>query len=63
MKTTGESIDLETLRGAARVAGFTWTDAELESIRVAVEQAQAALRDLEAVPLGDVEPTAQYRVI
>jgi hypothetical protein len=28
-----DSSDLETLRRGARLAGFTWSDAELEEIR------------------------------
>jgi Asp-tRNA(Asn)/Glu-tRNA(Gln) amidotransferase C subunit len=58
-----ESIDLDTLRHGARLAGFDWTDAELEEIRPQVEATLRLLRALEAVPLGDTEPTTQYRTV
>ncbi len=50
-------ISVESLRRAAALGGFAWTDAELEAIRPAVQ------RLLEHLPLGDVEPTTQYRVL
>jgi hypothetical protein len=52
--------DLETLRCAARVAGFSWSDAELEEIRPMVT---AGLHALEAAPVADVEPTMHYRTV
>ena len=57
------TIDLETLRRIARLAGFSWTDAELEAIRPAVAAALAALAPLEALPLGAVEPAVQFRIL
>lgn len=57
-----QPIDLATLRGAARVAGFDWTDAELEAIRPMVEASLRLLAGLEDLPLDDVEPTTQYRM-
>jgi hypothetical protein len=59
---TSDPIDLDTLRRAARLAGFAWSDAELEDIRTHVEAAQRLLRALEAIPV-DAEPTTQYRTI
>jgi hypothetical protein len=60
---TNDPIDLDTLRCGARLAGFAWTDAELEEIRPQVEAALRLLRALEAVPVGDTEPTTQYRTV
>jgi Asp-tRNA(Asn)/Glu-tRNA(Gln) amidotransferase C subunit len=60
---TADSIDLATLRHGARLAGFTWTDAELEELRPLVEVTLRLLRALDAVPLGDTEPTTQYRTV
>jgi Asp-tRNA(Asn)/Glu-tRNA(Gln) amidotransferase C subunit len=58
------SIDLETLRRGARLAGFAWTDAELEAIRPQLENALRLLEALEAVPLReDAEPTTHYRTL
>lgn len=57
-----DAIDLETLRQGARLAGFTWTDAELEEIRPQVEATLRMLRALEAVT-ADAEPAMQYRTV
>jgi Asp-tRNA(Asn)/Glu-tRNA(Gln) amidotransferase C subunit len=58
-----EAIDLETLRRGARLAGFTWSDAELEEIRPMVTAGLRALQSLEAAPVGDMEPTTHYRTV
>jgi hypothetical protein len=57
-----QPIDLDTLRGSARLAGFDWTDAQLEAIRPMVEASLRLLAGLEELPLDDVEPTMQYRM-
>jgi len=56
-------IDLETMRRTARLAGFDWSDGELEAIRPAVERNLALLARLETLPLGEVEPATQYRMV
>lgn len=58
-----ETIDLETLRRGARLAGFTWSDAELEEIRSLVTAGTRVLQALEAAPIGDIEPTTRYRAV
>jgi hypothetical protein len=58
-----EVFDIETLRGAARVAGFGWTAEELQTLRPAIEAALRLLATLDALPLGAVEPTTQYRIL
>jgi hypothetical protein len=60
---TGVPIDLETLRRGARLAGFAWSDAELEEIRPLVEAALRTLAALETVAVGDIEPTTLYRTV
>jgi hypothetical protein len=55
-------IDLVSLRAGARLAGFDWTDAELDAIRPMVEASLRLLAELEELPLEDVEPTTQYRI-
>ena len=57
------AIYLETMRHASRAAGFSWSDAELEAIRPAAEALLAMLAKLDALELGDVEPTTQYRML
>ncbi len=60
---TSERIDLDTLRSGARLAGFAWSDAELEEIRPQVEAALRLLRTLESVDVGSAEPTTHYRMV
>ena len=57
------TLDLESLRHAARLAGFDFTAADLEPLRPAVELALQALERLEALPLASVEPVTHYRVV
>ena len=63
MSTPRDAFDVDALRAIARLGGFEWTDAELAEIRGAVEQMQRALQAMETVPLGETEPTAQYRML
>jgi Asp-tRNA(Asn)/Glu-tRNA(Gln) amidotransferase C subunit len=58
-----QPIDLDTLRRVARLAGFEWSDAELEAIRPMVEASLRLLSGLEALPLEGIEPTTQYRML
>ena len=55
-------VDLPTLKRVARLAGFDFTDADLEAIRPGLERALDGLARLEALPLGSVEPSVQYRM-
>ena len=55
--------DADTLRNAARLAGFDFAVADLEALRPAIERALEALSRLESLPLSSVEPVTQYRVI
>jgi hypothetical protein len=59
---TSQPIDLDSLRRGAQLAGFAWSDAELEEIRPHVEAALRLLRALEAIPV-DAEPTTHYRTV
>jgi hypothetical protein len=58
-----DAVDLAALRHAARVAGFAWTDEELEAIRPAVLASLRLLATLDTLPLDAVEPTTQYRIL
>ena len=55
-------MDLAALRASARLAGFEWTDAELEVIRPMVEASVRVLAGLDELPLDEVEPTTHYRI-
>ena len=56
-------IGVDLLKRAAALAGFDWSEAELEPIRPAVERLLEGLRRLDDADLGDAEPTTQYRVL
>ncbi|PYN55807.1 MAG: hypothetical protein DMD92_16590 [Candidatus Rokuibacteriota bacterium] len=56
-------IDLDSMRSAVRLAGFDWSDAELEAIRPILERTLALLAQLEALRLSDLEPATQYRMV
>ena len=58
-----QPIDLDALRRTARLAGFEWSDAELDAIRPMVEASLRLLASLETLPLDDVEPATQYRML
>jgi Asp-tRNA(Asn)/Glu-tRNA(Gln) amidotransferase C subunit len=60
---TNVPIDLETLRRGARLAGFEWTDAELEDLRPQLEAALRMLQTLERVAGDDLEPSTLYRTL
>jgi Asp-tRNA(Asn)/Glu-tRNA(Gln) amidotransferase C subunit len=60
---TDAPTDLDTLRRGALLAGFAWSDAELEEIRPQVDAMLRMLRALEAVDVGAVEPTTHYRTV
>lgn len=56
-------VTLDALRRSAQLAGFDWSDAELEAVRGAVERALESLARLERLRLGAMEPTTQYRIL
>ena len=58
-----QPIDLETMRRVAGLAGFEWSDAELEAIRPLVDASLRMLAGLETLPLDEVEPTTQDRIL
>jgi hypothetical protein len=60
---TNDSIDLETLRQGARLAGFSWSDAELEEIRPQVEAVRRMLHTFDTVLTDDTEPATHYRTV
>jgi hypothetical protein len=58
-----DANDLESLRRGARLAGFTWSDTELEEIRPMVMAGIRALHAIEDAPVAEVEPTTHYRTV
>jgi Asp-tRNA(Asn)/Glu-tRNA(Gln) amidotransferase C subunit len=56
-------IDLDSMRSTARLAGFDWSDVELEALRPILERTLALLAQLEALRLSDLEPATQFRMV
>jgi hypothetical protein len=56
------NIDLVTLKAAVRLAGFDFTDAELEALRPGLERAFEQLARLETLPVAGIDPAVQYRM-
>src|SRR5206468_8720224 len=46
-------VTLDAMRSAMRLAGFAWSDAELDALRPGLERALASLDELERLPLGE----------
>ena len=57
------NIDVATLRTAARLAGFEFTDVELEALRPGLERALELLARLEHLPVSSIDPATQYRML
>lgn len=47
----------------AALSGFTFSAADLEPLRPAVERALDALQRLETLPVQAIDPAVQYRVL
>jgi Asp-tRNA(Asn)/Glu-tRNA(Gln) amidotransferase C subunit len=56
-------LTIDALRALARAQGLELSEAELAGLLPAVQAGRQMLSALDAVPLGDVEPTVQYRVL
>jgi hypothetical protein len=55
-------LAIPVMRRMAALAGFAWTDEELEAVRPTVERSLAVIEKLESVPLSETEPTTQFRM-
>jgi Asp-tRNA(Asn)/Glu-tRNA(Gln) amidotransferase C subunit len=55
-------LSLAVMRNLASLAGFAWTDEELEAVRPTVERSLAVIEKLDSVPLSETEPGAQFRM-
>ncbi len=55
-------VDVATLRRIAALAGFDFTDAQLEGLRPGLDRALEQLRQLETTSVGALEPTTRFRM-
>jgi hypothetical protein len=58
-----ETLTIDTLRTLARMRGLDVTDEELSQLLPLVQGARAVLQSMAALPLDDVEPAAQFRML
>jgi Asp-tRNA(Asn)/Glu-tRNA(Gln) amidotransferase C subunit len=54
---------ISVMRRMAALAGFEWTDEELEAVRATVERSLAVIEKLQSVPLAETEPVTQFRML
>jgi len=60
---TPHPFDLDTLRRAAQLAGFAWSEEELQAILPVAAASAALLATLETIDVGAGEPSTQYRML
>ncbi len=58
-----ENLTIETLRALARAQGLEVADEDLTAVLPLVRAGRAMMESLAAIPLGDTEPTSQYRIL
>ncbi len=56
-------VSEKTLKRMAALAGFDWSDEEIEALLPVVVRSLEAVERLDALPLRDVEPAVQYRIL
>jgi glutamine synthetase adenylyltransferase len=56
-------LTIDTLRTLAQAQGLDLTDQELAGLLPLVEAGRALMASMTAVPLADVEPAVQYRIL
>jgi hypothetical protein len=58
-----EGLTIDTLRTLARAQGLEPSDEDLAAVLPLVQAGRAMLESLDAIPLGEIEPTSQYRIL
>jgi len=58
-----EPLTTDTLRTLAKTQGLELTDAELAGLLPLVQAGRALMESLAGIPLADVEPSSQYRML
>lgn len=56
-------VSAKTLKRMAALAGFDWSEEEIEALLPVVERNLEMVERLDGLPLRDVEPAAQYRIL
>ncbi len=58
-----EPLTIDALQMLANVQGLALTDEELAGLLPLVQAGQSLMESLRELPLTDVEPSSQYRVL
>jgi hypothetical protein len=58
-----EPLTTDMLRTLAKAQGLELTDEELAGLLPLVQAGRAMMESLAAIPLADVEPASQYRML
>jgi hypothetical protein len=58
-----ENLTTDTLRAMARAQGLELSDEDLAAVLPLVRVGRGLMDSLAALPLDDVEPTSQYRIL
>ena len=58
-----ENLTTDTLRTMARAQGLELSDEDLAAVLPLVRVGRGLMDSLAALPLDDVEPTSQYRIL
>lgn len=58
-----DGVNVKTLRRMAALLGYDWADEEIEALLPQVEKSLEMVERLDALPLHNVEPALQYRVL
>ena len=58
-----EPLTTEALRTLATAQGLELTDEELAGLLPLVQAGRAMMESLAGIPLADVEPSSQYRIL
>ena len=58
-----EGVNAKTLKRMAALLGYDWSDEEIEALLPRVEKSLEMVDRLDALPLRDVEPALQYRIL
>lgn len=58
-----EHLTIDALRTMARAQGLELSDEDLAAVLPLVQVGRGLMESLAAVPLGNVEPSSQFRIV
>jgi hypothetical protein len=58
-----EDLTIDALRTMAQAQGLELSDEDLAAVLPLVQVGRGLMESLGAIPLGDVEPSSQFRIV